>query len=283
SGVSIATLQCTFDNMKMDYRIDLVPPKRAQYDVQEGIDDGYFSSIENSVADQFARLSSPLAMEKWFLVSHSAQPAPVIERLDHSRIGAIRGSNEAHWLERYHQIQPILVADISALVNQLARRRIDAFIADRRHINEVISYWPKTRPEMRLQFLRFAELGVYFGERFLSSQPGFLNQFNSALGECQELSLSLTEQEQQHLLQVTRAFMAEVIAHPTVQEALQSRRLKPVTEAEKFAREQLWRREFETGAYQFIAEFKSEAVSSYLTEVAVTQRDGFTELLLFDA
>lgn len=282
-GVSVDTLRCVFAELDVDYEIDLVPSKRAEYDVRRGYADGYFSVIQNQQADTFARLSSPLAMEKWFLVSRSDYPAPNIYQLGDSAVGALLGSNEALWFERAHEQPAEQPGEMRQLVQQLASGRIDAFIADRRLLTEAVSYWPEDTLNLRLQFLRYAELGLYFGHHFLQEKPDFLFEFNHALGQCQQLTMVLTKAEQDYLIDAGQKFIAQLKDADILQDALRERYQHPYTTAQIAEYEQQWRHEFGSGEYSFIASMQSNSLSGWLLNQSVAERDGFTELFVFDA
>jgi len=167
-------------------------------------------------------------------------------------------------------------------VGQLARKRIDGFIADRRFLDEVISAWPSIDPQIRIQFLRFSELGVYFGRDYLARDPRFLPRFNEAIGECQQLVLNLSERERDHLIALTEQFVDVLRAQPLLINALIASNEIDQTAAEVQQLDQQWRAEYQSGAYQLIARYQARELSAWLMDIAVSEQDGFTEILAFD-
>ncbi|SMQ65980.1 ABC-type amino acid transport substrate-binding protein [Pseudidiomarina planktonica] len=281
-GISVSTLSCAFSAIDTPYHIQLVPAKRAEHDVKTSSADGFFSSIQHAEADQFARLSAPLAMEKWFLVSRSETVTPNVAALYGLRLGAIRGSSEAQWLQRELKQAVHLVAEEKQLIQQLEAGRIDAFITEQRRLTTSFERWLNRQAAgLRLQFLRYAELGVYFQRNFLLQRPGFLTRFNRALGDCNELEISLNEAERGHLQTKAEAFL-QTLNHNVVKQALRERLQNPVTATEIADYEKRWQAEYFSGEYQFIASMQSLPVSDWLMQKANSIRDGFTEIILFD-
>lgn len=281
-GISVSTLSCAFAALDTPYTIQVVPAKRAEHDVKTAVADGYFSSIKHIEADQFARLSAPLAMEKWFLVSRRDATTPDVSALYGLRLGAIRGSNEAQWLQRELKQAVNLVNEEKQLVKQLESGRIDAFITDQRRLTTSIERWLNKQPAgLRLQFLRYAELGVYFENNFLAERPGFLTKFNRALGDCNELEITLSKAERSHLIERAEAFL-RTLDHDVVNQALRERLQQPVTASERADYDKRWREEYFSGEYSFIARMQSLPVSEWLVQRANSIRDGFTEILVFD-
>lgn len=281
-GISITTLSCVFAALDTPYTIQVVPAKRAEHDVKTATADGYFSSIKHIEADQFARLSAPLAMEKWFLVSRQDVITPDVSALYGLRLGAIRGSNEAQWLQRELKQAVNLVTEEEQLVKQLESGRIDAFITDQRRLTTGVERWLNKQPAgLRLQFLRYAELGVYFENNFLAERPGFLSKFNRALGDCNELEITLSKAERSHLIERAKAFL-NTLDHDVVNQALRERLQQPVTASERADYDKRWRDEYFSGEYSFIARMQSLPVSEWLVQRANSIRDGFTEILVFD-
>jgi len=99
SGEAVQVLDCALSRLQLAYQVDLVPWKRAQVNVQQQRSDGYFSVMADPAQSAFATLSAPLVQEKWYW--YALTPA-VLQTADFPvglRIGALRGSNQANWLQ----------------------------------------------------------------------------------------------------------------------------------------------------------------------------------------
>lgn len=278
SGVSVATLNCALNQYNVSYQIDVVPTKRAEYDVRQGAADGYFSAVKNQQSDGYARLSAPLALEKWFLVSLGTEPLPDVRLLRDFRIGVLRGSSESEWLQgRVSQIAE--ANSIEQLTQLLAARRVDALVADQRALASVAIYQPAAA--IRMQFLRYAQLGVYFRHDFLQQRPNFLRDFNQGLGHCQRLTVQLSEVEKRHLQQRAAAYFEMLLTQTTILSELQ----QITTEYDEIALptiDETWQAEYKSGAYTLIADYLSRPLSRSLAQLALATDDGVNEILVFD-
>lgn len=278
SGVSVATLNCALNQYNVSYQIDVVPTKRAEYDVRQGVADGYFSAVKNQQSDVYARLSAPLALEKWFLVSLGTEAVPDVRLLRDFRIGVLRGSSESEWLQgRVSQVAE--ANSIDQLTQLLAARRVDALVADQRALASVALQQPEQA--IRMQFLRYAQLGVYFRHDFLQQRPNFLRNFNQGLGHCQRLTVQLTEVEKHHLQQRAAAYFELLLAQTTIFSELE----QAAPEYDAIALQTIderWQAEYKSGAYTLIADYLSRPLSRSLAQLALATDDGVNEILVFD-
>ncbi|RUO80828.1 hypothetical protein CWI84_04390 [Idiomarina tyrosinivorans] len=283
SGKSVQILQCVFDRMSIKPDISVVPRRRAEHDVEEGYANGYFSLISNKRSDKFATLSAPLALEKWFLVSTQQQSPIAIENLSNYRLGAVRGSNEGYWLEdQFSNVELQQTNTVEQLVKLTAEGRIDGFIADRRLLDEALAMWPAKQPRMRLQFLRYAQLGVYFRNDFLHRHPGFLQSFNRYLADCQPEHLELSSQERQYLITLLDPVLHKVINDPMLWRSLRQRKLHPLTKEDIARRNKLWEEAHESGSVDIDKTWIDHDSSIRLKQWLSQMPPGITEIIVFD-
>ncbi|MEB3735285.1 hypothetical protein ULF88_17250 [Halopseudomonas pachastrellae] len=72
-------------------------------------------------ASNFATLSAPLALEKWYWYSNEPVPPRADGARAPLRVAGIRGSNEANWLQQQgYRVDP-LVSSTSQLLQLLQR------------------------------------------------------------------------------------------------------------------------------------------------------------------
>ena len=96
SGSSVTALACIFEAMNLQYEIRVLPWERAIHEVSDDKADGFFSATSMNRASNFATLSAPLALEKWYWYSNEPVPPRADGARAPLRVAGIRGSNEAN-------------------------------------------------------------------------------------------------------------------------------------------------------------------------------------------
>ncbi|WVM93966.1 hypothetical protein ULG90_09755 [Halopseudomonas pachastrellae] len=74
----MTALACIFEAMNLQYEIRVLPWERAIHEVSDDKADGFFSATSMNRASNFATLSAPLALEKWYWYSN--EPVPPTRR-----------------------------------------------------------------------------------------------------------------------------------------------------------------------------------------------------------
>lgn len=184
TGSSVKALACIFDAMQIDYEIRVLPWERAVQEVADNKADGFFSATRMNRAANFATLSAPLALEKWYWFSNSASRPPSNGQGSGLHIAGIRGSNEVEWLTRHNYRVDPLVSGTGQLLQLLQRGRIDAFLADQQTLRIELTRQPTALRPRFAHFLRYTTLGVYFSNRYLGANPAFLERFNTHVFNC---------------------------------------------------------------------------------------------------
>ncbi|WP_166263920.1 transporter substrate-binding domain-containing protein [Marinobacter caseinilyticus] len=209
SGTTVNTIECAAKAMGWTIRVKVVPQNRAVLSLRNHAVDGYFAVDESPILNQFAKLSSPIALEKWYLFS--VQP---IRDLMDARIGVIAGSNEANWLHAIHQSRLLQVTSIKQLLQLLLRGRVDAIMMDWRtmqfHVSDMI---PEQQTQLRTlatEFVRFAPLSLYLDNHFVDRHPDFLPTFNANLSGCVSVDFQLSEQEETTVQALANTLLADL-------------------------------------------------------------------------
>lgn len=220
-GSAVAVLQCALQQLQMTYTASIVPWKRAKQNLRAGYSDGFFSVMSLPEMAPYARLSAPLMLEKWYwfafddkLFQRPGFPSTV-------RIGVLRGSNQEGWLLE-HQI-PIAqsVNQLPSLIRLLSIRRIDTLLVDRQVMADALEHQTGLRQPLAEQFERYAPLGVYYSNSFLSSNPGFMQRFNDELTRCNVGQLQLSQEEDSALRLLALQDSAELRSAPDLLRVVQ--------------------------------------------------------------
>lgn len=184
-GLTVDTVRCAVTRTGRDSRIYAAPPSRATQFLVNNLIDGYFAVDPSTALDRVAFRSHPISLEKWSLVSRADEPAP-----ENPRIGAVIGSNEESWLRQQGQDIFLTVRTADQLIALLKRGRIDQALMDQRVLESL-----HNAGGLASRFLRYEPLHVYFGSRFFSRNPGFVDEFDRNIPFCINGSFDLNNTE----------------------------------------------------------------------------------------
>ncbi|MBL4666044.1 MAG: transporter substrate-binding domain-containing protein [Sneathiella sp.] len=185
TGESIEVIKCAFSMIQMSVVFEVVPWKRAQTNVMNGLSDGFFSASRNKDRNKFAQLSTSIADQNWAWYSLksnkiSLEGFPVKKK---SRIGAILGSNMTKWVRSENYQITVEVTKSKTLVSMMLLNRIDFFMGNELVVDKILS-----ELENKDLFVKIIErtmpLGIYFSYDFLIRKPDFLPQFNTSVDAC---------------------------------------------------------------------------------------------------
>ena len=198
TGESVETVQCVLNRLNHAYRVDIVPWKRAQNNLQNGLSDGFFSAIPQAQLDKVAILSAPIVLEKWFWFSLDPALPQAADFPPDLKIGVLRGSNQEQWLQDkgIHITQS--VNQLSSLLRLLQIGRIDTFLADE-HVMSKLLTDKSSQVILQRRFERYAPMGIYFSLGFLASHPDFIHQFNQQIPSCAVTTMHVTSDEERQL------------------------------------------------------------------------------------
>lgn len=283
SGSTVDTLDCVFRALGLPYEVRVVPWRRGRFNVQNSLAEGLFSSMPFVEMDQYATLSAPLALEKWYWFGLS-------ERLlyDESfplgrRLGGVLGSNQSGWLAERGISLSEEVTSIDQLVSLLEVGRIDAFLADIHTVNQYLGE-RDPGPLIYSRFEKYAPLGVYFSNNFLRTRPGFLARFDSMMPHCNTETVQLSAVELGKLMRMVEARLLPVARSIEVTSAVvDANRQRGEISAEEIRQlDRQWVRELETGTPELISQIEASRLSQYLQVVEAKEAELFTEILVMD-
>jgi ABC-type amino acid transport substrate-binding protein len=283
SGTAVDTLDCVFRAVGLPYEVRVVPWRRARFNVQNGLAEGLFSAMPFAEMDQYATLSAPLALEKWYWFGLS-------ERLlyDESfplgrRLGGVLGSNQSGWLAERGLALSEEVTSVGQLVSLLESGRIDAFLADIHTVNQYLRD-QDPGPLIYSRFEKYTPLGAYFSNDFLRARPGFLARFNGKMSQCNTETVQLSAVELGKLMRLVEARLLPVARSTEVISAVtEANRFRSDISAEEIRQlDGKWVRELETGTHELINQVQASRLSQYLQVVEAKEAELFTEILVMD-
>lgn len=281
---SLAHMDCIFAALGLTYKAQPMPWRRARQEVVKGTLDGYFTALPQRNIDRYAQLSRPLVLENWYWFWRADKTEPEDWRADDIRLGAILGSHQADLLtdEGYSLYQQ--VTGLPQLARLLASGRIDGFLADKEHLEEVVAELAMDINDYAHSFFRYVPLGVYFGNHFLTGHPGFLDSFNQAIYGCAPEGFQLSPYERERVLVQVMPKLRAWRYLPELQEAVQAqnRRHQGITQAEISARDNQWIVEFQRGTREFSASVLTNALSQTLRSLQYATDGLITEVIVMD-
>lgn len=283
SGTAVDTLDCVFHAVGLPYEIRVVPWRRARFNVQNGLAEGLFSAMPFAEMDQYATLSAPLALEKWYWFGRG-------ERLLHDesfplgmRLGGVLGSNQSGWLAQRGMTLSEEVTSIGQLVSLLESGRIDAFLADIQTVNQFLD---ERGPGQVIysRFEKYTPLGVYFSNDFLRTRPGFLARFDSMMSRCNTATVQLSAIELGKLMRMVEArFLPVARSGEVISAVIDANRKRGEISAEEIRQlDQQWSKELEAGTVGLVGQIQSSRLSQYLQVVEAKEAGLVTEILVMD-
>ncbi|PSF07160.1 hypothetical protein C7H09_10200 [Marinobacter fuscus] len=215
-GETTTTVRCAMERAGFQSKISLMPQSRARYSLERNLVDGYFAVESSPVMDAMAEPTHPVALEEWYwFYTASSLPAP-----EQVRIGVVRGSNEALWMEG-HGLKPFIsVASAEQLPALLERRRIDLALMDQRAMADLQEPGEKESVRLNSSFVRYAPLHLYVNRPFTDLHPEFLTRFNDELAHCSAPNVALSEQETARIQSVAKALAKDLSATLNLENAI---------------------------------------------------------------
>ena len=169
-GRAADVVVCSFENMGVELELRIRPWKRAQFEVQKKISDGFFAASQNIERDTFAQKSTIIADQKWvwYLLKTSSWDPNSDHFHKNALVSSFLGANMQDWLVRNkYNITSSTPLTTKTLANRLLRGRIDAGLANNYVMNEILekSAW---QHKVRKVVLKNKPLYVYFTNKFIS-------------------------------------------------------------------------------------------------------------------
>jgi polar amino acid transport system substrate-binding protein len=186
NGIAVRVIDCVLEKMQQPYSITFLPWTRAQDEVKTGRAHGFFVASQSDKRDEYARLSTPIAPQKWiwYLRKDSKRTPEAVSFKQTARVAATAGSNMANWLEEngFNIVSRPKMTE--QLVEMLQREYVDAVLANELVFSKALRTLKLSNDMFYTYVQKDAPVGVYFSKAFLENYPGFLQRFNTAIPAC---------------------------------------------------------------------------------------------------
>lgn len=178
-GYAVRVVRYAFNRMEIPLKIKVVPWSRAQYMAETGLSDGFFAASRNADRDSTGVMSTPVAEQKWtwYLLNNSPLDPAADDFKQAATVSSFHGANMLKWLQEngYNVFAP--PTDTEALARMLLANRFDAILANNLVMDEIIRR-DGLKSKLKSHTLKNKPLGVYFSNRFVKENPGFVDEFN---------------------------------------------------------------------------------------------------------
>lgn len=181
-GLGIELLDKVMKELKVQYTLSLVPTYgRALINMKEDMADGFFLASQNNERDEAAVLSMPLAINRWcwFFLVNSNMSAKDKNFKTNAKVGSILDSNPEIWLKDNGYTIAASPNEASALPQLLKANRINTIFGPELVIENVIKKSEKNLYKKEFQVGQ--NFGIYISKKYLSNNPGFMEQLNGAI------------------------------------------------------------------------------------------------------
>jgi ABC-type amino acid transport substrate-binding protein len=277
-------LQCIFKQLGRDYKVQVMPWRRAYQDVKNNRIDGFFTAIPMRAVDPYAVLSSPLVLENWYWFWRTDTIAPESWR-DGYKLGSILGSQQETWLGEAGYKVDMSANNLPQLIKLLQNKRIDVILAN--HDSFVLAAQELKIDDTQFQsrFFRYVPLGIYFNEQLLKANPNFLLKFNQQITGCSPARFAVSGDEQQRIKELLARKIERWKDMPKLQALLQERNLKSrrFSKQEIAERDKKWNQAFLENDFSYSIALVDQEMSAQLREIKKQSQDMVTEIIVTDA
>lgn len=286
SGTAVETIECVFDKMNRTFQLDAAPRRRMAAMANAGQIDGYLLSVLSHQDSGVAQPSAPLALEKWYWVSKTGKGIDVSEdaKIKSVNAGAVLGSNELDFLEKFSVDNVQSVAETSDLLTMIRLERIDATIMDLDKFRGAVAN-NQGDQEFELHFLKYTPLVAYFSDRFLRGNSDFLDRFNEFVHSCSPVRLLLETEEYTYLKDRLVEKFKTIAASQDVISAIRTQNQQHETLSEEAILEldRKWQEaRFDTDGQRLISLMLENPVSESLRRKKLDSGGLITELFITD-
>lgn len=276
-------VNCILNKMQADYRIRLLPWRRAKQDVHSQILDGFFPAVAVDDASSFATLSTPLVLENWYWFWRAETQAPTTWK-EKSRIGVILGGQQETILMNEGYTTFTTANNAQQLVKLLFAERIDAMLMDKEEFEKLAAQMKIKESQYHSRFFRYQSMGVYFGESFLEDHPNFLTTFNSFASSCITNDFELSPIEKERIQYIITPLLKKLSLNKNIISATikQNQLNSNKSDSELKVINRQWIEEFAKGNIAFSKTIVNQEASKILKQYQTENEELLSEIMVMD-
>ncbi|MEH6347086.1 MAG: transporter substrate-binding domain-containing protein [Bermanella sp.] len=183
-------IRCAMEKLNQPYTVKGIPWKRAQKATEQGHYDGFFMASKTQKRDKYATLSQPFIVIKWLYITKKEREISPLNPNFYSRIFiANLGSARHQWLEGLVK-KGIIQSEIKTPPNELSSLkmllldRVDVALMSGISFNNMMTTLNIDKNKITIHTALEKPTGVYFSHKFIKENPGFMQEFNTAIAVC---------------------------------------------------------------------------------------------------
>lgn len=282
-GRCVEIMNCVFRRLDRDWRGRILAWPRARVQMEAGELDGFFTGIPDAGAEQYARPSVPLALEKWYWFAARETLFMRAEFPEGVRIGVLRDSTTLLWLQNRNIEPHTVVSSPQQLIKLLATGRIDAYLSDIRVARRAARKLETTLEGFARRFYQYMPLVAWFSRDFLETEPGFLEAFNARVNHCIGDTFRMAPRERRQLEALARERIRPWIRARIRRELARINRQRQSLEpAEVRQLDERWRAETRREQSALIASIRDTWLSAFLRRKQAASNGLFHEIMITD-
>ncbi len=186
-GVAVDRVRCVFKKMGIPLEIHVVPWRRAQRMVEQGLANGFFAASQNDFRDEIAVKTKKIADQKWNWYMLKDNPLSPQDQSfkELASVGGFIGANMLKWMKEQNYRVTATPKNTEGLLKLLLARRVDAVMANN-YVMQALLRQYGAEDKVKVYLNKDKPLFVYFLKEFINSQPTFIDTFNRHLPECSQ-------------------------------------------------------------------------------------------------
>ncbi|MBU2870592.1 transporter substrate-binding domain-containing protein [Colwellia sp. E2M01] len=280
-GITVSTVQCIFHKLNRKIEIDFYPLKRSLRELKRNNISGVFPITSDDKKN--VNSTSPISIEKWYwLTNFQLTDQVTTKTFSKKLIGAVNGSPAHDWLLKNKLDVGIAVTTREQLLNMFIAGRVDAIIIDDNEANRDIEFHQMIRSvEHNWRFIKFESHHFAFSDNAVRENRDIINQFNNNISSCNPLSLKLSYNEKQLLINYLAPYLNK-LSH------FLNKARSPAKLTDIFSTEQLktidktWDKEVKTQSGSLYNSINNSELSVFLSKLQKSSLDAITEIIAID-
>lgn len=158
--------------------------------LRKGKLDAVLLATPNEERDQDAHFSAPIAENiwSWFFIANKNKDYSTLLENKNIKVASITNTNTHQWLVKNNYSSISATIDITAMLRQIDRDRIDAIFIAENVLLHKLKTMGLNKSAFHIQRQVTKPFGIYVSHTFLKSKPKFMSELDSAI-----LKLSLAK------------------------------------------------------------------------------------------
>lgn len=185
-GIATKTLECVLKRMKLDYKINVLPWKKAQEDVKIGKAQAFYAAGVTNERNSYAVPTNKIADYKWiWILLKNSNLDPNKNEFKKEAIVATKfGTGPEFFLIENNYKSISSPKDVEKLFEMLQGKRFDAFLTPEEPVLELFKNKQINKDNFKFIFHSNNPLVFYFSKKYIAKNKNAVPIFNSFLKNC---------------------------------------------------------------------------------------------------